>query len=152
MPSARAGFAAEAREQVFGQLSDVFDAVAKWRQEDLEGVDAIHEIFAEVAGGDHVWQIAMCSANDANINIRGAVFTHPANLAAFKHPQEFGLHRFGKLADFVEENCAAIGDFKQSDAVLVGTREGTFAMAEELALDERFRQRTAVDRYEWFAR
>jgi len=48
----------------------------------------------------------------------------------FRAPEELGLHRLGQLADLVEENRAAVGHFKEADAMIVGTSERAFAMAE----------------------
>src|SRR5215813_13246983 len=42
-----AELAAGAREKVLGQRRNVFAAVAKWRQEHLDDVQAIEEIFAK---------------------------------------------------------------------------------------------------------
>ena len=64
------------------------------------------------------------------------VLAHAANLAAFQHAQQLGLHRLGQLADLVEEDRAAVGDFEQADAVLVGAGERALAMAEQLAFDQ----------------
>ena len=80
--------------------------------------------------------------------IIGLVLADAANLAAFQHAQQLGLHRLGQLADFVEEDRAAVGHFEQADAVLVGAGERAFAMAEQLAFDERLGQGAAVDRDE----
>ncbi len=68
------------------------------------------------------------------------VLADAADLAAFQHPQQLGLHRLGQLADLVEEDRAAVGDFEQAHAVLVGAGERALAMAEQLALDQRLRQ------------
>ena len=68
------------------------------------------------------------------------VLADAANLAAFQHAQQLGLHRLGQLADFVEEDRAAVGHFEQADAMLVGAGERAFAMAEQLAFDQRLGQ------------
>ena len=62
-----------------------------------------------------------------------------------KKSQQFHLHRLVQFAEFVEEQRAAVGDFQQSLAADIGTGERTFAMSEELAFDELFRQSTAID-------
>ena len=42
--------------------------------------------------------------------------TYPNNLAAFQHAQQLRLHRQRQLADFIEEDRAAIGCFKEAVA------------------------------------
>ena len=69
------------------------------------------------------------------------VFADAADLAAFQEPQQLGLHGLGQLADLVQEKRAAGGHLEQARAVLVGAGEGPFAMAEQLAFDQVFRQR-----------
>ena len=78
--------------------------------------------------------------------IERLVLADAADFAAFQHAQQLGLHRLGQLADFVEEDRAAVGHFEQADAVLVGAGERALAMAEQLAFDQRLGQRAAVDR------
>ena len=111
-------------------------------------VDAVHQVFAEVAGRDHFGQVAVRGADDAHVDGERFVFADAADFAAFQHAQQLGLHRLGQLADFVEKDRAAVGDFEQADAMLVGPGERAFAMAEQLAFDQRFGQRAAVDRHE----
>jgi hypothetical protein len=53
-----------------------------------------------------------------------------------------------QLAELVEEERAAVGDFEEALVVAIGPGECAFAMAEELALDQRRRQRAAIDRHE----
>ena len=105
------------------KLRNVVEARAQRRQVNFERVDAVHQVFAEIAGFDHFVQVAMRGADDAHIDGERLVFADAANLAAFQHAQQLGLHRLGQLADFVEEHRAAVGDFEQTDAVLVGTGE-----------------------------
>ena len=66
------------------------------------------------------------------------------HLTRFEHAQELGLRGERHVPDLVEEERAAVG---VGDApLLVGecAREGALHMAEELALDEPFRERGAV--------
>ena len=120
-------------------------ALAQRREVNFERVDAEHQVLAEIALLDHFVQVAMGGADDAHIDGERLVFADAADFAAFQHAQQFGLHRLGQLADFVEEQRAAVGDFEQADAVLVGAGEAAFAMAEQFAFDQTFRQRAAVD-------
>ena len=82
--------------------------------------------------------------------LKRLVVADAANFAAFEHPQQCRLRRFGKFTDFIEEQCSAVGDFEQSLSVIVGTRECAFAMSEQFAFDQIFRQCPAVDCDKWF--
>ncbi len=61
-------------EQMLGHLGDVVQPVAQRRQEDLERVDAVHEVFAKFAGGDHLRQVAMRRAHDAHVDAHATCF------------------------------------------------------------------------------
>lgn len=74
------------------------------------------------------------------------VFADATDFARFQETEQLHLHRFVQFAEFVEEQRAAISDFQQPFAAHVGSGERPFAMSEELAFDELFRQRSAVDR------
>ena len=56
----------------------------------------------------------------------------------------FGAH----VADFVEEQRAAVGLLEAADALLVGAREGALLVAEQLGLEQVLLQRRAVHLHE----
>ena len=87
----------------------------------------------------------MCGTDDADVDLERVVVAHAADLAALEHAQQLGLHGSGQFADFVQEQRAAVGDLEQADPVIVGAGEGAFAVAEQLALDQVFGQRAAID-------
>src|SRR5258708_4738373 len=51
-----------------------------------------------------------------------------------QHAEKFGLGSRREFADFVQENGATVGRFKDSDAILNGAGESALDMTEELAL------------------
>ena len=53
-----------------------------------------------------------------------------------------------RLADLVEEQRAAVGRLEEARLVAIGAGEGAADVAEELALEQRVRERGAVDRDE----
>src|SRR5262245_46764939 len=69
---------------------------------------------------------------------------HALVLTLLHHAQELRLRRGRQLPDLVEEQRAARGDLEPAALELVGSREGTPLMAEELRLDEGLRQSCAV--------
>ena len=109
-----AGRGAVAEGQVPGQEADVVDPLAQRRQGNLEGVDAEPEVLAELARGHHRVQAAIRGADDADVAGERFVVADAADLAAFQEPQQLRLHRLGQLADFVEEERAAVGHLEQA--------------------------------------
>src|SRR5271157_2977530 len=134
-----------ASEQVARQLRDVGLAVAQGGQEDLEGVEAEEQVLAKELVLHHLAKIAVRGAENAHVDPKGLVFAHAADLSRLEEPQQLDLHALVKLADLVEEERAAIGDFEKPLAIGIGAGEGPLAMAEELALDQVLGQRAAVD-------
>ena len=63
-----------------GQGGDVFLALAQRRQPDLERVHAEEQVFAEAPFGDHVLQVAIRRADDADIDVDGLVLADAAQL------------------------------------------------------------------------
>src|SRR5438046_6771714 len=63
-------------------------------------------------------------------------------------PQELRLQPERPLADLVEEERPAVGRLEQAAARLAGAREGALPEAEQLRLEQLFRDRRAVHRDE----
>ncbi len=61
-----------------------------------------------------------------------------------QHAQNFGLNRRAHIADFVEEQAAAVGLLESADALPIGAGEGALLVTEELGLEQGLRQRGAV--------
>ena len=53
-----------------------------------------------------------------------------------------------QFAHFIQQQCAAVRKFESSHLVRRGAREGAFFISEQLALEEIFRQRSAIQRDE----
>ena len=77
-----------------------------------------------------------------------AVAADALELALLQHAQELRLQLERELADLVEEERAAVGELEAPVRRCSRAGEGALLVAEELALDERRRERRAVDRDE----
>ena len=69
----------------------------------------------------------------------------PFDLSLLEHAQQLDLDLRRQVADLVEEDRRAIGQFEAPDLPGEGAREGALLAAEQLALHERRRNRRAVD-------
>ncbi len=110
-----------------------------------EDVQAIVQIFAEAAIGDHLNEIAVRGGDDADINLDRAFGTDRVYLSFLNGAKQFDLHIERKLADFVQKKGAAIGFDKFAGMFFRGTGKSTFLMAEKNAFDQVFRDRAAID-------
>ena len=91
-----------------------------------------------MGGGDH--------PHVERLDLVGAERLH---LLLLQHAQQLGLQRQRQVADLVEKQRAAVGHLELADARLaLGAGEGARRGAEQLGLDQGFRDRRDVDRDE----
>ena len=62
---------AELEEELLDQQGDVFLAVAQRRDEEGDDVEAVEEVFAEVAAGDLFLEVLVGSGDDADVDVDG---------------------------------------------------------------------------------
>ena len=131
-------------EEVIDQQRDVFAALAQRRNADRDDVQAIVEIFAKQVFGNGFVEIAVGGGNDAHVDGDFAGAADRTHGALLQHAQQLHLHGQRHLADFVEEDRAAVGDFEQAALVLVGSGERALQIAEQFAFEQRLGKRSAV--------
>ncbi len=83
--------------------------------------------------------------DDPDVDAHGPRASEPLNLAFLEHAQQLDLHVEGQVADLVEKDRRVIRQFEAADLPGQRTGEGALLPAEQLALDERARNRRAVD-------
>jgi hypothetical protein len=73
---------------------------------------------------------------------------HTPNLTLLEHPQEFDLRRRRGITDFIEEDRPPVSDLKKPRLIGHCPRKCAPFVPEQFALEQRFRQRRAIDRHE----
>ncbi len=81
----------------------------------------------------------------AHIHFEFRLAAQAAHLRILQNAQQLGLRRHRHFADFIEQQRAVLRHFEAAGAALRRAREGAFFVAEQLAFNQRFRQRRAVD-------
>ena len=71
------------------------------------------------------------------------------DLVVLQHAQQIGLRLQADVADLVEKNRAAFGDLKFPFLAILGAGERSLFVAEQLAFQQRFGQRAAMDHHQW---
>ena len=122
-----------------------FDVLAESRHVDVEDVEAVVEIGAQVALFNGDAGIAIGGGEDAHVHLLLGARAQAAELALLKNAQELGLGGDGHFADLVEQQGAAGGQLEASGTPFGRAGEGAFFVAEELAFDEGLRDGGAVD-------
>ena len=130
-------------EEMGGDLRNVFRMILERRRIDAHDIDAVVEILAEFALGDHLAEILMGGEDEAGPQRDEAVAAQAAELALLQNAQELDLGVEAEFADFVQEEGAVAGLLEEAFAGAYGAGEGAFLVAEELGFDQSFRDRAA---------
>ena len=111
---------------------------------DLDDAEAVVEVFAERAIVDHLTGVAVRRSNDPHVDGNHPRAAHALHLACFEHTQELRLKTDVELADFVQEERAAIGHFEAALLAVGRTGKGAAFVAKQNAFDEVRGDRAAV--------
>ena len=133
------GFGIFARE-VVGQGADVLGPLAQRGQAQVHDIQAIEQVFAEGAVLDRLGQVAVGGGDDADVHLDRLGAADAVDLALLDGAQQLGLQAGIHLADFVQQQGAAIGFLELADAPGDGAGEGAFLMAEQFGFQQVFRE------------
>ena len=111
-------------------------------------VQAVVKVFAKAAGHDLGLQVAVRRGHHPHIDRHRPGRAHRLDTALLQHAQQLDLHVHRHVADFIEEQGAAVGQLETADAVGMGPGEGALAVAEQLALQQFLGDGATVDRHE----
>ena len=137
--------AREPAHEELGQRRDVVLAVAQRRHLDRDDVEPVEQVLAELALLHHLAQVAVGRGDDAHVHAQRAGAAEPLELVLLEHAQDLRLRARAHVADFVEEQRAAVGLLEAADALLVGAGEGALLVTEQLRLEQVLLERRAVD-------
>ena len=90
--------------------------VAQRRQLDHEAVEPVIQVFAEQAFGDAFAQVAVGGADELDIDGDRFAAAERRHHAFLEHAQQARLQRERHVADFIEEQRAAVGLQDLADA------------------------------------
>ena len=127
------------------ELRDVVAPIAQGGH--LHGKDrqAEVEVLAELPGRHGLAQAAVGGRDDADIKLDGRAATQPFDLARLDGAQHLGLHGHRHLADLIQEQRAALGQFESTQLALVGAGKCPALVTKQLRLEQRIRNGRAVD-------
>ncbi len=122
---------------------------AQRRKVDREHTDAVPEILAELAVGDHRADVAVRRGDDADVGLERLLAADALEAAVLQHSHQADLSRGGQLGDLVEQQRAAVGPLEPPAARVHGPGETAALVTEELGVDELRRDRTTVHPQKW---
>ncbi len=134
---------------MIGEMVDQFDnvlaAVAQCRDINGDDVQAVKQVFTEIAQTNFLGKVAVGRGNYADIGRCGMFAPDRAIVAVFKEVQKLRLQRQRQFADFIQKQTAAIGKTDKAGAFLMRTGVGALFGAKQFAFDQLFRQGGTVD-------
>ncbi len=133
---------------VLEQLRNIFRARAQRRQLDANDVEAVIEVFAEHAARDAILQVLVSGGDHAHIHANRRLTADAIELAFREHAEQSGLQRRRHVADFVEEQRAAVRLLEAAAPLRIRAGERALLVAEQLGLEKIRRNRRRIQRNE----
>ncbi len=132
-------------DEIPDQCRNVPAAFAEGRQFDGHHTESVEEVSAEASLFDGALQNFPGSCKDPHVDrpcLRGA---QPFELPLLKYPQKFRLDLEWQIADLIEEDRSTISELEPAYPLTHRAGEGSFFVAEQLALSQRAGKCGAVD-------
>ena len=120
----------EPPQEFIGERDEVALALAQRRQEDRHDADAVVEIGAKLAALDRVLKVLVGRADEAHVDLDRPHAADPFEFAFLQNAQQLDLEARRNVADLVEKQRAAVGEFEPALAQRLGAREGAAFMTE----------------------
>ena len=131
-------------QEVRREDGNVFGPFAQRGHVEGNYVEPVKQIFAERVAADFLLELLVGRGDHAHVHRDRLIRAKRFHALLFQHAQHFRLRFQAHVADFVEEQRAAIGFLKFSDFVFAGAGEAALAVAEHFRFDQFFGNRRAV--------
>src|SRR5678815_1593739 len=142
----------ELGDERLDQQRQVFLPLAERRQLDGEDVQPVEEIFAQLAALHGLNRHHVGRGEHTDVNGLLVAAAKAAERPLLQHAQQLHLRRRRHLGDLVQEERAAVRQLEAPFAAIGGAGERPLLVAEDFALEQRFRNRGAIDRHERLVR
>jgi hypothetical protein len=138
----RSGAGGQFLEQVLRQLVQIRQALAQRRQPDRKHAQAAVQIRSETPMGDQLLEVDGAGGDQPQVDLDEAVRSQRLDLLVLQHAQQLRLQRQRQIADFVQEQRPAVGQFELAVAcVSIGAGERAGRDPEKLGLEQRIGHR-----------
>ena len=134
------------RNETHADRPNVWPPLAKRGHVQMDDLQTIEEILAELAGANEFREVSVGRGDDPNVNLASRITAHRLDFAVFKESQQQRLHAEAHLADFVEKQRPAVRQQHLAHLVAKCAGEAALDVPEQLGLQQRLGQSRAVDR------
>ncbi len=125
-----------AAQKISYKQRDIFAALAQRREGDWKDLQAIVQVAAELAGDDHLGEIAIGGGDEANVDGNCSGSADAFEFFFLQRSQNFGLEFRRKVPYFIEKERALMGEFQPADFLRDGPGESPFFVTKEFALEK----------------
>ena len=143
-----AQFAGKSVEKVISQDHSIARTISQGRHSDCYPINPIEQVLAKFSLCHLARQILVCCADDAHVHLYRSTSADALDNLVLQKAQQFDLQRVRQVANFVEKERATMGRFDLTDRLTDRARKSAAFVAEQLALQQRLRDRRAIDRDE----
>ena len=147
-PQGAAFFLFHTGDQFVDQQGNIFDPITQGGHIDGKNIQPVVQVFTEAAGFDQLFEILVCRRNNPHVGGPGAITADAFEVAILHQPKHLHLGVQGQLADIIQEQGSAVGQFTAPGPLGDGTGKGSPFIAKQLAFKQVRRYGTAVYRHE----
>src|SRR5262249_17822338 len=121
--------------QRLSQLLQIFFVLSQQRHMDVEDIQAVVEIVAQFTFAASFSGNLISSRHNSTSTVRFPFLPKPPEFSTFSTPDQVCLCGHRHLANFIEQQSAAFGQFEAPGSPFERPRESAFLVAKNLALD-----------------
>src|SRR5215472_2139655 len=103
---------------------------------DRKEVEPVEQVLRECPRLDRCAQVAVRSGDDSYIHCNRLAAPHPLEGSLLQHSQQRDLGPGREFPDFIQKNCAAVGQFKTTQPAMSSPRESALLVAKLLSGDQ----------------
>src|SRR5216684_1088076 len=132
-------------DEALDQQRNIFTPFPQWRQIDRYDIQPIIKVLSEGPIFYHLFEIRTGGRDNTHVDLDGTVATNPLELPLLQYAQQFDLERNRHVADFIEENRAAIGLLESADPRRDRAGKCTFDVSKQFGFEKVFRDGAAIN-------
>ena len=122
-------------QKVAREWCHILAPLAQGWEPQADHIEPVQQVLAEQAELDALFQILVRGGNHAHIGLDRRMAAHTVKTAIAQNPQQARLQLKRHVANFIQEQGAAIGLLKTSAPLALRARESAPLVAEQFALE-----------------
>jgi hypothetical protein len=103
---------------------------------DRKDVESVKQVLPKRASHNRSMQVSVRGSEDSYIDWNGLAASYPFERSLLEHSQQCDLSLRWKITNFIEENCASIGQFKAAQTPLSRPRESSLLIPKQFGGNE----------------